>query len=299
MPSIRSRIVQSIMRDFKKALMADVPIQLRRRQMDEAARRGIRLPHGVSARSLAANGVPGLWLEPLGSDTQRTILYLHGGGYVICSTDTHRGLAGRVAQASRSRLLLIDYRLAPEHPFPAALEDSLAAYHWLLNQGLPPEKLAIGGDSAGGGLTLATTLALRQAGEPLPAALFLISPWVDLTFSGDSVRTRAERDPLLAIRDDTLSRSYAGQKELKDPLISPLFADLRGLPPLYIQVGTEEILFDDSTRLEARALQAGLDVRLEPWEGMWHVFQAYAPYIPESQQAIDRIGEFVRKYIPG
>jgi monoterpene epsilon-lactone hydrolase len=298
MPSIRSRIVQSIMRDFKKALMADVPIQLRRRQMDEAARRGIRLPHGVSARNLAANGVPGLWLEPLECDPLRTILYLHGGGYVICSADTHRGLAGRVAQSSRSRLLLIDYRLAPEHPFPAALEDSLAAYHWLLDQGLPPEKLVIGGDSAGGGLTLATTLALRQAGEPLPAALFLISPWTDLTFSGDSVRTRAGRDPLLAVRDDWLSRSYAGQKELTDPLISPLFADLHGLPPLYIQVGTEEILFDDSTRLEARALQAGLEVRLDTWEGMWHVFQAYAPYIPESQQAIDRIGEFVRKHVP-
>jgi monoterpene epsilon-lactone hydrolase len=291
MPSLRSRIIQRIMRDSKEALIGDFPVEVRRRRIDAAARRAIRVPRNVCLQSVAANGVPSDWLEPDNAIAGRAILYLHGGAYVICSPTTHRGLAGNISHASKARLLLIDYRLAPEHPFPAALDDALAAYEWLLEKGYSPKHIAIGGDSAGGGLTLATALSLRDNHKILPAALFLLSPWTDLTFSGESVRTRADRDPLLQIDDDAwLVKTYANGRPLTYPYISPLFADLHGLPPTFIQVGTEEILFDDSTRLEQKACLAGVDVTMETWPGMWHVFQAYAPYVPESKKAVERIG---------
>ena len=294
MPSFRSRIIQRIMRDFKDAILGDLPVEVRRRRFDAAARRSIRVPRSVCLKNIAADGVPSDWLEPDNAVPGRAILYLHGGAYVICSPTTHRGLAGNIAQASRARLLLIDYRLAPEHPFPAALDDALAAYRWLLGKGYSPEHIAIGGDSAGGGLTLATALSLRDNHEKMPAALFLLSPWTDLTFSGESIRTRADRDPLLQVNDEGwLVKAYANRFPLTHPYISPLFADLHGLPPTFIQVGTEEILYDDSTRLEQKAHLAGVDVSLETWPGMWHVFQAFAPYVPESSQAIEKIGEFI------
>jgi acetyl esterase/lipase len=294
MPSFRSRIIQRIMRDSKDALLGDIPVEVRRRRFDAAARRSIRVPRNVCLKNVAADGVPSDWLEPDNAVPGRAILYLHGGAYVICSPTTHRGLAGNIAKVSCARLLLIDYRLAPEHPFPAALDDSLTAYCWLLGKGYSPEHIAIGGDSAGGGLTLATALSLRDNHEKMPAALFLLSPWTDLTFSGESIRTRANRDPLLQVDDDGwLVKAYANGHPLTHPYISPLFADLHGLPPTFIQVGTEEILYDDSTRLEQKAHLAGVDVSLETWPGMWHVFQAFAPYVPESKQAIGKIGEFI------
>lgn len=298
MPSFRSRLIQTIIRDLKDALLSNVPIEKRRSQAEETARRGIRVPRGVTTHSIAASGVPAEWLSPEASDPQRVLLYLHGGGYVIGSIATHRGLASRIAIAAEARLLLIDYRLAPEHPFPAALEDALSAYRWLLAQGVDPRHIAIGGDSAGGGLTLATALSLRDQHEPLPAALFLLSPWTDLTFSGDSIKSRAQRDPVLSINDNWLENTYAGDQPLAHPLISPLFADLTGLPPTIIQVGTEEILYDDSSRLAERARRSGMDATLEVWEGMWHVFQGFAPYVPEASQAIGQIGVFLKKHIP-
>ena len=295
MPSFRSRIVQQIVRDSRNAFLGNLPVEVRRRRYDAAARRAIRVPRSVCLQTVAANGVPSEWLEPDNAVPGRAILYLHGGAYVICSPSTHRGLAGNIALTSQSRLLLIDYRLAPEHPFPAALDDALDAYRWLLEKGYSPENIAIGGDSAGGGLTLAAALSLRDSHEELPAALFLLSPWTDLTFSGDSIRTRAERDPLLQINDEGwLVNAYANGHPLTHPYISPLFADLHSLPPTFIQVGTEEILFDDSIRLDQKARLAGVDVTLEIWPGMWHVFQGFAPYILESQQAIDKIGEFIQ-----
>ena len=298
MPSFRSRIIQRIMRDSKDALLGNLPVEVRRRRIDAAARRSIRVPRGVCLQTVAADGVPSDWLEPDHAIPGRAILYLHGGAYVICSPTTHRGLAGSIAQSSRARLLLIDYRLAPEHPFPAALDDALTAYRWLLGKGYSPEHIAIGGDSAGGGLTLATALSLHDTHENMPAALFLLSPWADLTFSGDSIRTRADRDPLLQLNDDGwLVKSYVNGHSLTHPYISPLFADLHGLPPTFIQVGTEEILYDDSIRLEQKARLAGVDVSLETWPGMWHVFQAFAPYVPESQHAIENIGEFIRSHL--
>jgi monoterpene epsilon-lactone hydrolase len=295
MPSLRSRIIQRIMRDSKDALLGDLPIEKRRRRFDAAARRAIRVPRNVCLQAISANGVPSDWLEPDNATPGRAILYLHGGGYVIGSPTTHRGLAGNIAHASHSRLLLIDYRLAPEHPFPAALEDALSAYHWLLGKGYSPENIAIGGDSAGGGLTMAAALSLRDTKDKMPAALFLLSPWTDLTFSGESIYTRASRDPILRLKDDGwLVETFANGHPLTHPYISPLFADLHDLPPTFIQVGTEEILYDDSTRLEQKGRLAGLDIKMETWPGMWHVFQGFAPYVPESKQAIENIGIFIR-----
>jgi acetyl esterase/lipase len=225
------------------------------------------------------------------------MLYLHGGGYVIGSLTTHRGLAGRLSQAAKARVLLIDYRLAPEHPFPAAVEDATAAYRWLLAHGCTPARLAIAGDSAGGGLTVATLVALRDAGQPLPAAGVCLSPWTDLEGLGESVTSKASADPI--VQKEMLLRlasCYLGDADPRTPLAAPLYADLRGLPPLLVQVGTAEILLDDALRLAERAKAAGVAVTLEAWDDMIHVWQLFAPLLPEGQQAIARIGEFVQQH---
>jgi acetyl esterase/lipase len=194
-------------------------------------------------------------------------------------------------------VLLIDYRLAPEHPHPAAVEDSTRAYRWLLETGSNPKRMAIAGDSAGGGLTVATLVALRDAGVPLPAAAVCLSPWVDLEGIGESMTTKAAVDPMVQ-REPLLRMAsmYLAGQDPRTPLAAPLYADLRGLPPLLIQVGTAETLLDDSVRLAERARAAGVQVTLEPWEDMIHVWQAFAAMLPEGQQAIERIGEFLRQH---
>ncbi len=233
MTSLRSRILHQTLQRVTGALAFNLTVQEQRTRMDILARRGIRLPKGVTVRTIQAGGVHAEWIEPVGIETQKVVLYLHGGGYCICSLDTHRGLASRLALACQARVLIIDYRLAPEHPFPAALEDALTAYQWLIDQGIPANQIVIGGDSAGGGLTLATVLSLRDAGQSLPKALFLLSPWTDLTFSGESVRTRKELDPIFGGEGNRLefAPSYLGVNDPSNPLISPLFADVHGLPP--------------------------------------------------------------------
>jgi acetyl esterase/lipase len=296
LPSLRSRILHATLQRVNSALDVERSIQERRTQLDQLARRGIRVPPGVTVRTVQAGGVHAEWIEPADAPKQRVVLYLHGGGYCLCSLDTHRGLASRLALASGRCLLNIDYRLAPEHPFPAALDDAVAAYRWLLGRGLPASGIAIGGDSAGGGLALAAAVHLRDEGMPLPGAIFLLSPWTDLTLSGESHLTLRDVDPIFGGRDRPLfGRSYYGSRDPAHPLISPLFADLQGLPPTLIQVGSDEILLDDSTRLETRLMAAGVKAQLEIWPGMWHVFQVFAPFLPEAQQAIDRLGAFVRQ----
>jgi acetyl esterase/lipase len=265
----------------------------------EAMTSGYSLPEDVSAEPVDAGGVSAEWITTPESDEEHAILYLHGGGYVVGSIRTHRDLAGRLSRAAKARVLLIDYRLAPEHPHPAAVEDATAAYRWLLTQGAEPSRLAIGGDSAGGGLTVATLVALRDARQPLPAAGVCLSPWVDLEGIGESMRTKADVDPM--VQGDRLRRYaeyfLAGQ-DPRTPLAAPLYADLSGLPPLLIQVGTAETLLDDSTRLAERARKAGVEVELEAWDDMIHVWQAFAAVLPEGQQAVDRIGEFIRERLP-
>jgi acetyl esterase/lipase len=249
----------------------------------------------VKCEPVNAGGVKAEWVTAPGADPGRAVLYLHGGGYVIGSINTHRDLAARISRAAGARVLVIDYRLAPEHPFPAAVDDSVAAYRWMLAQGLKASRIAVAGDSAGGGLTVATLVAIRDAKLASPGAGVCLSPWTDLEGVGDSMKSRASIDPMVQ-REGLLEMAahYLAGQNPRSPLAAPLYADLAGLPPLLIQVGTAETLFDDSTRLAERARKAGVKVTLEPWENMIHVFQVFAPMLDEGQQAIDKIGEFVR-----
>jgi len=277
--------------------MADLSIEEQRAQM-EVGLTQFQLPTDVRCDPVDAGGVPAEWITTPGVVAERVICYLHGGGYVLGSINTHREMVSRLSRAASARVLIIDYRLAPENPFPAAVDDSTAAYRWLLSVGVDPARLVIAGDSAGGGLTVATLVALRDAGESLPRAGICLSPWVDLECVGECMVTKAERDPVLT-RDISLmlAKAYLGDTDPRTPLASPLYADLTGLPPLLIQVGTAEVLFDDATRLADRARAAGVDVILEPWDDMIHVWHVFAAILPEGQQAIDRIGEFIRQHV--
>ena len=254
------------------------------------------VPADVKCEPVSANGVKSEWVTAPGAANDRAILYLHGGGYVIGSINTHRALAAAISQAAKARVLLIDYRLAPECPHPAAIEDATAAYRYLVKQGISPKRIAIAGDSAGGGLTVATLVALREAGDQLPAAGVCLSPWVDLEGIGESMTKCADLDPM--VKKDglvQLAALYLGGKSARTPLAAPLYADLSGLPPLLIQVGTWETLLDDASRIAERAKKAGVDVTYEPWEGMIHVWQLFAPMLDEGKQAIEKIGAFVQQ----
>ncbi len=251
----------------------------------------------VKCEPVSAGGVKAEWVDAPGADPNRAILYLHGGGYVIGSINTHRSLAGRLSRASKARVLLIDYRLAPENPHPAAVEDAVAAYRWMLQQGLKPSRIAVSGDSAGGGLTVATLVAIRDAKLAMPAAGVPISPWVDLEGIGDSMTTKATVDPIVQKAGLLqMAQAYLAGKDPRTPLAAPLYADLSGLPPLLIQVGTAETLLDDASRLAERARKAGVQVTYEPWENMIHVWHLFAPMLDEGQQAIERIGAFVQEH---
>src|ERR1700720_2801471 len=246
----------------------------------------------VKCEPVSAGGVPAEWIVPPNAADDRVILYLHGGGYVMGSINTHRAMIARIARASQAKALAIDYRMAPEDPFPTAVDDATAAYRWLLAQGYKPGKIVISGDSAGGGLTLATLIALRDAGTAMPAAAVPISPWADLEGTGASVKTRAAADPMVdkagLLR---MAKMYAGDHDPKNPLISPIHADYKGLPPMLIHVGDAEILLDDSTRVAERAKQAGVKVELEAWPEMFHVWHVFRTILPEGQRAIDRLGQ--------
>lgn len=239
-------------------------------------------------------GVRGLWLRHRDGDDRRVILYLHGGGYTLGSPDTHKGLASHLAASTRSSVLVPDYRLAPEHPYPAALEDAVAAYRALLDRHKPGD-IAICGDSAGGGLALCTAIALRDAGLPLPSALLLISPWTDMTLSGETITSRAEIDPMLTLGWlQRAAEAYRGGLPLSDPRLSPLYAVLDGLPPMLIQVGSDEMLLSDSQRLQERARAVGVEVDLQIEDGLWHDFQVHAGVLKASDAAIQRIADFLR-----
>ncbi|MGH7949531.1 MAG: alpha/beta hydrolase [Candidatus Binataceae bacterium] len=253
----------------------------------------------VRCEPILAGGVPAEWVSGPSADTGRAVLYLHGGGYVIGSINTHRSLAARISKAANAHVLVIGYRLAPEHPHPAAVDDAVAAYRWMLSTGVKPSRTAVAGDSAGGGLTIATLVAIRDAKLPTPAAGVCLSPWVDLEGVGESMTTKASVDPMVQKAGLLeMAKAYLGGKNPRTPLAAPLYADLSGLPPLLIQVGTAETLLADSTRIAERARKAGVKVTLEPWENMIHVFQVFAPMLDEGQQAIDKIGAFVREYAP-
>jgi epsilon-lactone hydrolase len=252
----------------------------------------------VSCRPVSAGGVDGEWIVPADAPHDKAILYFHGGGFRIGSVASHRDLIARIAGASGCRVLAINYRLAPEHRFPAALDDALAAYRYLRDQGLRPADIAFAGDSAGGNLVLAAMLAARNRGEPLPVAGALMSPWTDLAASGASYESRASADPIhQRAMILALAKTYLGKDgDPCDPLASPLYADLAGLPPLLVQAGDRETVRDDATELAARARAAGVEVELQIWDGMIHVFQMF-PEIPQAHEAIAVLGNFLRSHL--
>lgn len=248
----------------------------------------------VKCERVSAGGVDAEWVCAPGAADDRYVLYLHGGGYVIGSVKTHRDLMARISRAAKAKVLGLNYRLAPEHPFPAAVDDAVAGYKWLLAQGAKPSRIAIGGDSAGGGLTAATLVAIKDQKLPTPAAGVLLSPWADMEGIGDSMKTRAQADPVVQKEGLVgMAQAYLQGKDPKTPLAAPIYADLKGLPPLLIQVGDAETLLDDSNRLNDRAKAAGVQTKLEVWPEMIHVWQLFASFLPEGQQAIEGIGKFV------
>lgn len=250
----------------------------------------------VSFEPLSAGGIPAEWIVPAKASERSVLLYLHGGGYCIGSINTHRGMVSHIARAAETRALLIDYRLAPENPFPAALEDSTAAYKWLLSQSIGSGNIIIAGDSAGGGLTVSTLVSLKEKGIPLPAAAVLISPWVDMAITGDSVIYKADIDPMVTKEGlIEMAEAYMDDTDPRTPLASPLHADLEGLPPMLIHVGTAEILLDDATRMVDHARKAGVEVTLNTAEGMCHVWHFFTIMLPEALEAIEEVARFIRK----
>jgi monoterpene epsilon-lactone hydrolase len=269
-----------------------------RRAQYERAERVFPTPADVAVEHAESPERPAEWLRPPGVRPDAAVLYLHGGGYVIGSPRSHRHLAAAIARAAGTPALLLDYRLAPEHPFPAALDDAVAAYEWLLARGIAPARIVIAGDSAGGGLTVATLLALRERGLPRPGGGVCISPWVDLTGSGASYVTRAAADPIVTREGiEGMAQAYVAGGDRKSPLISPLFADLRHLPPLLVHVGSDEVLLDDARGLAEHARSAGVDVTLEEWPAMIHVWHWFLPMLDEAERAVGNIGTFVRARI--
>jgi acetyl esterase/lipase len=242
------------------------------------------------------DNIPVEWIIPQQTFSNSVILYLHGGGWTLGWKDSHRSLVAHICQSASSQALAVDYRLAPEYPFPAALEDCLAAYKWLLSDGTSPKQIVIAGDSAGANLALATMMSLRDTGDPLPAAAVCISPMTDLAGTGDTFYSK--KDALLTSRFAlTLAHYYIGNQDPHNPLISPHYGCLDGLPPLLIHVGEDEILLSDSIRLADKARSAGVDVNLKVWPKMWHVWHTFVPYLPEAKQAVNEIGLFIRKYL--
>ena len=241
-----------------------------------------------------AGGVPSEWLIPKGAPQDRAVLYIHGGAWYMGSANTHRSFVSRLAYAAGLRTLLINYRLAPEHPFPEGLDDCIAAYGWLIQSGITAKKIIVAGDSAGGNLTLALLVALRDAGKPLPAGGVALSPATDLAFTGQSVQTRLELDPIFSkSAPNSIVNDYITSHDPHEPLISPLYADLHGLPPLLIHVGDHEILLDDSVRFGQRAIQAGVEAITTVWPEMFHMFQLFTPILPEARRAVGQIASFM------
>ncbi|MGQ4467018.1 alpha/beta hydrolase [Streptomyces violaceoruber] len=255
-------------------------------------------PDGVVSRRTVVGGRPALELDPDTASGPGRLLYLHGGGYLAGSPDTHAGLAGELARRAGLRAVSVDYRLAPEHPFPAAVDDGLAAYRELLSTGTDPQDLVLAGDSAGGGLGIATLLAAREAGLPQPAAVALFSPWVDLTLTGGSIRSKEGADPIFTEADvRAYADLYVGAGDRAAPLASPVFADLAGLPPLLVQAGANEVLLDDAVRLAGRAGADDVEVTLEVGPGLPHVYQLHYGRLEEADAALDRAARFLTAHL--
>jgi acetyl esterase/lipase len=294
MASIASKIAKKLIR-YQMSGWSDGSIEQQRAQQEKTPR-NFRLPKDIQIESIKIEDIKAEWVQAPNSH-RSVILYLHGGAYALGSIAIHRDFIARLAIATQMRCLAINYRLAPEYPFPAALEDVTTTYYWLLDQGFAAKKIMIAGDSAGGGLALAAILSLKDMGEELPAGAICISPWLDLAMTGASYYEKAKIDPILNAASLKMYASYyAYENSLTNPLISPIYADLAGLPPILIQVGTDEILLSDATRFAEKARETDVKVTLEIWEEMFHVFQLIS-FLPETKEALAHIAKFVVQYI--
>lgn len=296
-PSAQARVLRFVMRYGVKTRVHAAPDIARiRRSVERLARIAPDQPFGVKRKSIS---IADLYAEvhvPGGMTSDRRILYLHGGAFVTGSPRTHRGIAGRIARGVRAEVIVPDYRLAPEHPFPAALDDAVRVYEALIERGAPSSHIALAGDSAGGNLVFALLLRLKGEGLPMPSAAVGMSPFADFTGSGDSFRLNAALDPLLHVRGfPSVVNAYAPGLDVRNPLLSPIFGDLAGLPPTLIQCGSDEILLDDARRLHAGLTGAGVPCDLEVWPLMPHVWQAFASFLPEGRLAIRRITAFLSR----
>lgn len=259
---------------------------------------GRPVPDDVRTRAVSLGGVPALEVKAGSGPDDGTLLYFHGGAYVVGSAACSVNLVSDIARRTGAAAFTVDYRLAPENPFPAAIDDAMAAYKALIDQGVGPESIALVGESAGGGLTLALLLAIEDAGLSQPSAAVVLSPWVDLTQSGPSMETRAEQDPSLTRQGlQTRARDYLAGADPRNPLASPLYADLRGLPPLLVQVGSSEILLDDALQIASRAAHADVSVTLQTFPCAPHVFQGFAPVLDEADAALDQAALFLRRHL--
>ena len=284
-----------------RALLAALPrssnIAERRARLDTVASADGVAPD-IAFTAATIGGSAAEWSLAPGSDDGKVLLYFHGGGYCSGSILSHRGMVSETGRAAKVRTLALGYRLAPESPFPAALDDAVSAYEFLLSEGFAGESIAIGGDSAGGGLTLATLIRLRDGGRPLPACAWLVSPWVDLEMTGATLDSKADVDPLIH-RDylEELASNYVGAGDRRDPLISPIHADLAGLPPMLVQVGTAETLLDDAVAIAGRLGSADVAVDLEIWPHMIHAWHLWSRRVREGRQAVVSAGAFLRGHL--
>lgn len=283
----------------RNRLTEGLAVEKQRKVMEQAAMLSF-IPRSVVHQQSSMANIVVDWLRPKTADDGKVILFLHGGGYVLGSLKTHGELAGKLAAAANINLAMPDYRLAPEHPFPAALDDALACFQALLASGLSADKILVAGDSAGGGLSLALLLKIKELGLEQPAGAYLISPLTDLTTSSESHTTRAEADPLLSHHWLSYGAEvYAGNEDLKHPMLSPLFAELSGLPPIMIQVGNDEILLDDSLQFAEKAHSQGVEINATVWPDMWHDFQAGGFGLPQQAEAISEFAAFANTTLKG
>lgn len=294
MNSFQSSTVHMIVKLMRRSLFIHKTDTHTHRVSFERLSNITKYPRFVEKEEVTYAGVPAAWFRAAKTSNDKVILYLHGGGYCVGSYNSHRALIARIARASGHPVLAINYRKAPEDPYPAAVVDAVKVYKQMVADGW--KNIFISGDSAGGGLGLATALSLRDEGFKMPAGLILISPWTDLTHSGDSVVSKADDDPLIAPELlDVFAKKYYTENDPKLPLISPLFAEYHNFPPVLVQVGSEEVLLDDSTRLVRKMKDAGVDVELEIWDDMMHVFHWMAGIVPEGNKAIEKIGQYIQK----
>jgi acetyl esterase/lipase len=297
--SRRARFIRWLSGRYIRGIdLANAPVTLMRKRLDQLGRLARAARH-VAVEKKPVAGLHAEWYRPAGAQPGKLLLYLHGGAYTLGSCDSHRKLVTHMAKEGNIDAVMPEYRLAPEYPFPAGLDDALAVYKELLESGYNAADIIISGDSAGGGLSVATMLQLRHEGLPLPGAAILLSPFLDMSASGETMKTRADRDPWFRPDEiEVVVSYYCPNEDVRNPLLSPVFANVAGLPPTMIQVGDDEILLSDSTRFADKLRTADVDVAIEVFPEMWHVFQLFVGKMPESKAAVKKIGAYIKERFP-